>query len=129
MIKNLGRYDMGIRVVDLIADSDDFGAHFNLVSRRNKGMTTIHLGMKSIHWGKIVGILTHEITELVLTEMGLRYIPSPDLSEDNGGYLFSMNHTQFSEVTARVGLFLASALPDVRKYFDWLQKKRAAKKK
>jgi hypothetical protein len=111
--KLVGIFDAGTRNVELyIREGRD--AEFHLQPEKNQ-QAKITLGTADYKWWEIMSNLTHEITEFVLTDMGLRYAPAPDISQDNGNYYFAMSHTQFSEVTARVGLFLSEAMPVLRR--------------
>lgn len=114
MSKSLGIFDAGIRNVELFV-RPGVDAEFSLQPREGK-QAKITIGIEEKWWG-VVANLTHEIVELQFTDMGLRYMPAPDVARDNGAYLFSMNHTQFSEATARAGLFLSKALPVLEKYY------------
>lgn len=75
-------------------------------------------------WGRCVGLLLHEAMEFAAVFNRVRYTASPDASADNGLYHFCMTHTQFAEVVAEAGWFLASALPALSKVYNREHRKR-----
>ncbi len=111
--KFLGSYDAGLRFVDLYARKGTC-AEFDMQPKKGKN-ARISVGIDD-RWWVVFSTLVHEITEFTYADMGLRMIPGPDIARDNGAYFFAMNHTQFSEATSRVTLFLAEATPDLQQY-------------
>src|SRR6266436_4261514 len=105
--KFLGCFDAGTRNIELYARKGDC-AEFNLQPEGKQARITVGIDMR---WWETLGCLVHEAAELICTDMGFRYVPAPDIAKDNGSYYFAMNHTQFSEVATRVGLFLSQAVP------------------
>ncbi len=118
--KFLGSYDAGIRFVDLYARKG-INAEFHMQPGKGKN-ARITVGVDG-KWWVVFSNLVHEITELTYADMGLRMIPGPDIANDNGAYAFMMNHTQFSEATARITLFLAEAVPDLQQHHKKNRKK------
>ena len=110
--KPIGVFDAGTRNVELYI-REGCGAEFHM-QPSEKDQARITIG-RDQEWLQIIGCLTHEIMEFTLANLGLRFSPAPDISQDNGSYYFSMNHTQFSEATIRAGLFLAVAIPALKK--------------
>jgi hypothetical protein len=118
--KFLGSYDAGMHFVDLYARSGG-DAEFRMQPEKGKN-ARITVGIDACWW-VVFSSLTHEITELTYTDMGLRMVPGPDISRDNGNYTFVMTHTQYSEAMARVGLYLSMAVPDLQQYWKKKQPK------
>ncbi len=118
--KFLGTYDAGLRFVDLYVRSGA-DAEFRMQPEKGKN-ARITIGIEG-RWWVVLSCLVHEITELIYTDMGLRMVPGPDIARDNGAYFFAMNHTQFSEATARVSLFLSEAPADLQQYHRKNRKK------
>lgn len=124
-VKFLGTFDAGMRFVDLYARPGG-DAEFGMQPGKGKNTARITVGIDNTWW-IVFSCLIHEITELTYTDMGLRLVPGPDISRDGGAYVFLSNHTQFSEATARVGLFLADAVPALQQY--WRKKNKKSKEK
>lgn len=80
---------------------------------KQPAIISVGAGGPNAEWRFAVGILLHEAGEFVAVRMGLRYRPSGEFAMDNGSHVFLMTHTQYSELTARVGEFLAECLPDL----------------
>lgn len=120
--KFLGTHDAGLRFVDLYARPGG-SAEFRMQPGEGKN-ARIMIGIDD-HWWVVFSALVHEIVELTYLDMGLRYVPGPDIANDNGAYAFFMDHTKFSEATARAGLFLASSVPGLLQYW----KKKSKNKK
>lgn len=122
--KIVGTYDLGGESVQLALREGDGG---DWDSRTPEGrMPLLRVGDDgSDSWPGVVGVLLHEAEELVSARMGLRFRPNPDFAGDNGSYVFLMTHTQYSELTARVGLFMAVCLPDLaRAWGQWRKVKK-----
>lgn len=120
--KIVGDYNLGSIQAQVVL-RDGYGGEF--YSRPEPGsIPRIKVGMDSgDSWFNAVSILHHEVMELCLYQMGLRYGETPDYARDNGAYLFVMNHTEFSEASARTAIFLAECLPDFKKAWKKFKKK------
>lgn len=121
----VGTYDLGLEQVDLWL-RDGLGADFSMTPEKGR-CPKIQVGMDTGSWQETVGRLHHEAMELTMAKMGLRYGESPDYARDNGASLFVMTHTQFSEASARTGMFLAQALPQFGFAFRKWRSKRKKK--
>jgi len=108
--KRVGYYEIGPTQVELVVKGGN-GGGFDAGAKPGC-VTQIWIGVDG-EWNEVVSVLLHEALEFCFMHAGLRYCPAPDYSDDNGGYLFSMDHTQFSEATARAGGFVAAAIPDL----------------
>ena len=113
----IGRYKLGIRAVDAFFRKGT-GGEFD--SAAESGMAEILIG-KDTAWCETVEIILHELTELVYSDMRLRWRPAPDYSGDNGSYWSMFQHEQFAECTARVGHCMARLLPDAAKLYKKLK--------
>ena len=118
----VGTYDLGAESVVLIL-RPGMGGDFHTRSDPPRKMPCISVGADSGSWQKLVAWLVHEVVEVVMMRMGLRYVPDVDYARDAAGYLFVETHAQHSEVCARVGWFLADCLPDLNK--AWKKWKKA----
>lgn len=110
----VGIYQLGLIDVALYI-RDGNGGNF-LFENRN-GSPYIEIGREQT-WKQAYDTLMHEACEMAFVINGLRYRPSIDHSYDNGAYLFSMNHTQFSEANAQAAGFLLKAVPAFKKAFS-----------
>ena len=115
-------YDLGCRKVRLAFDLKSTGGHFE--TGPADGVAVIGVGLAMEKWADVVGVAAHEALELAFTEAGLRFVPSPDYSRDNGTYRFAMDHSQFAEATARAAYFLAGALPDIAAAWQKAKRKK-----
>lgn len=88
------------------------------------GPSVIHL---SDYAGKepdrITEVLLHEALELAAARLHLRYGNMPSMSRSSADYLFVMTHEQFTEVVARVALFMHAAHPAVLKSAKTINRK------
>jgi hypothetical protein len=117
--KYIGSFDAGTRNVEVYACAED-EAHFHMQPSTKK-QATIMVGINPA-WPIVMGNFLHEILEFTYADMGLRFVPAPDVSRDNGNYFFSMYHTPFSEAAARAGLFLSEAVPSLQQYWKKVHK-------
>lgn len=122
--KIFGTYNLGGEPVQ-VALREGTGGDWETRTQENRMAILRVSGDDPDNWPGMVGVLLHEAEEFVASRMGLRFRPSPDFSGDNGSYTFLMTHTEYSELTARVGLFMAVCLPDLAR--AWGQWGRAKK--
>ena len=116
MMTKVGNYALGTRRVNVFLDPTLVGASFDSRWSDTKGARVI-VGTKGHNWHRVVGNLCHEVGELVLSDLRARWTPDVDYSEGSDGYFFHYNHDIHSEATARVGCFIADALPDISRAF------------
>ncbi len=114
--KIIGVYPMGLAQVELVLREGN-GGEFYTFPEKGK-VARIKVGADQKQWRDVVGVLLHEAFEFTAMQLALRYAPAPDLSRDNGNYLFVMTHTQFSDVSARAGEFISCCLPDLARAWD-----------
>jgi hypothetical protein len=114
--KYLGKFDLGTRAAEVWIDWKQGSAQFWFVD--NEARSRIVIGIISEYFEDVLSNAMHEATEMVYGEMGLRYSPRPEIGNDNGAYFFAMTHTQFSEATARVALFMKHLYPELKKEHD-----------
>ena len=115
-------YNLGCRKVRLKLNPDSTGGSFETAPA--DGIALIEVGIGMDEWAKVAAVAMHEALELAMCEMGLRFRPSPDYSDDNGTWLFVMDHGQFAEAIARAAYFLAAALPDIATAYKKAKRKR-----
>lgn len=108
MTAKVGRYELGTWTVTLYLNPNEGGGSFDAVS---DGIEIVVGGKRP--WAGVVGVLVHEAMELCLSDMRARFKPDIDYADSADGYLFAMNHEQFSEACARVGIFVASCINDL----------------
>lgn len=122
----VGEFDAGSRVVRILLDPDLCGGSFDL----NPPIAEVIVGLGSKKWPRVLSILMHELLELAYVDLCCRYAPTPDYAADSAAYLFSMNHTQFGEATARVAWCMAKCVPEVSRAFEkWMKPAPAPKKR
>lgn len=117
--KIVGNYPLGPLNVQLVLREGTGGEFWT--NPDEAGVPLIKVGADHEGgWTRVVEITLHEALELVMTLRGHRLIREPDYAHDSAGFLFVMDHSQFSEVTAQTGMFLGAALPDLnRAYKKW----------
>lgn len=121
--KIIGVYPIGIIQVQLVLREGVGGEYYTFPETGS--LSRIKVGADHKQWRDVVGVLLHEAMEFTAMHLALRYAPAPDLSMDNGNYLFVMTHTQFSDVCARAGEFVSCSLPDLGR--EWGKWKKQAK--
>lgn len=125
MKKFIGTFSLGCESVRLYANSES-GGSFSTGPEDN-GTATMTIGLHQRAFWQVVAVLLHEAMELACVRAGLRYVPCLDYAKDNGSYLFSMSHTQFSEATAWASMLVEPAIPLLKK--EWRKHQKALAKK
>ena len=110
---------------------DDYGGSFrNNCEPDSDALPLIQVGFGEGKWGQCVEILLHEAFECAAMHVGCRFQPAPDYGNEQSGYTFIIQHVHFSEITARAGMFMADALPDLADAFNrWNRLKQRQSKK
>jgi hypothetical protein len=114
MRKLVGTYRNGGRNVRLFWRRGEGGSFIVAPTKR---LPEITVGIDGQFWEDVVGWLIHEAAEMAAYDLSCRWTPSPDFSYESSGYLFVMNHNQFSDVLARAAMFISKALPDLAKIY------------
>lgn len=117
-MKPLCKISMGHESVNLTIRSGS-GGEFTLDT------ATITIGIDYDDRQGLLDVLLHETMEYVLTRKGLRYYPCVDMANDQGAYVFMLNHAQFSDCCGAAAMFLLEAEPKLT--IAW-QKKQKTKK-
>lgn len=116
----IGRYQLGTRNVDLFWRKEGGGSF--AAAPLDNGAAKMTIGFEG-EWADVVTALLHESTEMAMYDCRCRWRPSPDFGNDHGGYLFTMTHEQFCEVTGRVAYFLKDCFSSVAKAYRKHKKK------
>jgi hypothetical protein len=120
--KTVGTYDIGYIPVKIILTDGANGASFYNPSE----ISTIEIGGDQ-EWMSILDTLLHEIYEFQYDKMQCRYSANENMSDTHDKYLFVFNHIQFSDSCAKVGEFMAVALPDLLSAWKaWRKKSKTA---
>lgn len=118
--KIIGVYSYQLGQVEIVARAG-IEAEFQFISRAGS-CPRITVGFDAT-WSRVVGYLFHEVFEFLMATALFRYECSEDLGKDQGGYLFLMNHGQFSDICTKAAMILSQALPDAaREHEDWRKK-------
>lgn len=99
--KIIGIYDLGFEQAQLVL-REDIGGEFYCIPEKGS-IARIKIGADQQHWSQIVAVLLHETFELLVMRAAGRWSPCSHLSRDHAAYLFSFNHTQFSDICAKQG--------------------------
>ena len=121
-MKKIGQFDFGTRSVNLFWKEGTGGAFY--MNHESDGQARIVLGVNERSWGAQVAVLLHEALELAMADHACRFNPAPDYSWDSANYLFVMNHPQFSEIVARVGLYVSNCLPALSQVYKAQNKRK-----
>jgi len=113
--KVLGEFELGLRRVKLIATNEN-GGSFTCLPKT--GSAEIRVGIKTEKWHQCLSILLHEAIEFICVEMGFRFYPNLDMSKDSNRLYFFFQHSDFSEIIARAGEFIASASKVLKKVWE-----------
>lgn len=123
----VGVYQLGSENVRLIMAHDKNGGRFWACPDHEKA-ATIEVSAGQDNWWQVVAVLMHEANELAYYRAGLRFSKTPDYANDNGSYLFVMDHTDFSEANARAAHFLTKALPNLATAWNRWKRVKPCKK-
>ena len=110
-LRVVGTYQLGSHMVQVVFREGVGGEYFVLPG--DIPHPRIKVGADQRDWSDVVEVLLHEAMEQEMEDLGYRWEPTNSVSRDRLGMMFVMRHPEFSEVCARVGLFLAVCLPDV----------------
>jgi len=122
----IGIYEIGYERVQVVFRAG-LGGEFYLCPRDGK-IPRIVIGADQDRWSEVVTVLLHEAMEMIILRVGGRYKPTNRIMSDHGCYLFCFDHDQFSDACARVGEFMASALPEVGTAWKKWKRKTAGNK-
>jgi hypothetical protein len=119
--KTVGTYDIGcIPIKIILTDGRNGASYYNPTE-----ISTIKIGADQ-EWSGILDTLLHEIYEFQYDKMQCRYSANECMSDTHDKYMFVFTHVQFSDSCAKVGEFMAMALPDL--LGAWKKWTRAGKK-
>lgn len=117
----IGVVQLGHEQVDVYL-REGTGGEFYTVPEKGR-LPRIKVGADQC-WKDVISVLSHEAMEFSMMRTECRFTPGSDFARDHAGYLFVMNHTQFSEANARTAWFLADAIPAAgAAYRKWKKKK------
>lgn len=115
----VGSYYLGREYVDVILTEENGGCYY--LAPEKQRPPRIKIGIQD-DWQETVSIVLHEIQELCMDKLRCRYDATNNMANDHSSYLFILDHITFSDVCARVGKFLADALPDIAKKYSEFKK-------
>jgi hypothetical protein len=121
----VGQYDLGSRRVNVFGEPDSESGSFNTAP--SSGITEILVGFSARSQGDLIVVLLHEAEELVLHDLRLRFQHDVDEAMGSDRFIFILDHSQFSEVCGRVGLFMNECQRDVCLAYRKFNKKRRTK--
>ena len=122
-MKHIGSFSFGHEYIDIYLHK---GTDGEFESHQGAGKCAkISIGADCESLNKLFDILFHEVLEYAMWREGCRYSPDDDAAEDCGSYLFSMNHPQFSNVSAKASMAIMECMPKLtRAYIKWQKRKR-----
>lgn len=116
----VGTFQAGYENIQLVLRSGTGGEFFFLPD--GEGCPRVKVGADGT-WFQVFHWALHEIYEAVLARERARFGPSIATANNHDSYIFVMDHTKFSEVTARVADFMVAAMPALGKAFKGWHKK------
>lgn len=117
----VGQYRLGLRNVRVFINPEDSNGSV-YVHPKDNGSAKITVGAES-SWGTVFGIFLHEVYELTLIDLNVRYKKDPSFSNQSSDYIFFLSHNELNEAHERIGEFLADAIPDFQAVYKKLKKK------
>lgn len=119
--KIVGTYRLGGQMVQVVLRKGAGGKCYPMPG--DIPYPRIEVGADQETWAEVVAVAMHEAAELVCSYLHYRYEPTNMDGNDLLSLVFIMTHPQFSELCARVGMFLAACLPDLAKAWkEWKKK-------
>lgn len=123
--QTVGTYYIGHEQIQVVLREGMGGEFFSCPERGS--VPRMKIGADSCSWPYIVGTVLHEAFEFQMSMRSCRLEPADDLGRDHAQYIFLMKHPQYSDICARVGQFMADALPDISR--AWSKWKRNTKRR
>ena len=118
--KHLGVFRLNHENVDVYYWPHSFGGEFyfapDLINKPR-----IKIGVCYSTFEEVLNVALHEAYEAVMTWHRLRFMLSGGCGSSDG-YTFILTHPQFTEVTAKVAVFIADVYEPLRKV--WLAEKK-----
>lgn len=122
MEQELGVYELGLFKVKVFMRNGR-GGNFKCIDE-NADCPTIRIGMDQ-EYRQVFLDMCHEAFEVASTMLSARYMQTNDVSGDNGIFIFVMDHTLFSNISAYAADFIYNLGDDLRKaYKEWHSKKK-----
>lgn len=121
----IGTYQLGYRWVDLFADPEEMGGNFFFMPDDTYSHSRIRVGFRYECIDDCWCVLFHEAMEAIITEMECRYKPtSCYISGASDIYRFYFDHNQFTEIAARLAMFIKACIKDFEAAFDLIQEEK-----
>jgi len=117
--KVIGSYLIGGEYAELVL-REGTGGEFYLTPEEGH-IPRIKVGADYSDWQDVLGVLIHEAVEMALARVKCRYTPEDDFGDDHLGFLFVVEHKDFSDACSRAGMFIAAAQDDLRR--EWKKRK------
>lgn len=122
----IGRYQLGWRMVNLYVMPDRTGAWFNLC--RNKREAEIHCGLDCHDPAEAFAWLCHEVLEMAMDDERCAFRPKAFVDSASDLYRFVMDHNEFTEVAAKASFFIYVCMADFKKAHAVRKKKPRRKR-
>lgn len=119
--KIVGSYGMGWDQCQIVLREGD-GGEFWLIPEMGS-IPRIKVGADD-SWENIVGVLCHELLELIFVMQRVRFERTNITGMGHDGYVFMFDHNQFSDAVMRLGNLVSICLPDVHKVWKNFNKKK-----
>lgn len=117
--KRVGEYKIGAESVEVFI-RDGNGGEFYFMPEPGR-LPRIKIGGDQ-SWNEVMATVLHEAMEYAFCRSQLRFSPAPEISPDNGSYMFCMNHTQFSVAVGSIASFVADLVPDLQRAYKKFSK-------
>ena len=118
--KIIGIFSLGFEDCELVLREGTGGEFYNCPGKGE--IPRVKIGADVKEWRDLVAVLLHEAMEFALNRLRCRYSCSYDFGNDAGGYIFVLDHPQFSDCCARAAEFLALSLPVLAKEWPKFQR-------
>jgi hypothetical protein len=101
----LGTFELNHEKIDLFVDRESDGGAFNL-NPEEKPRGYIRIGLLYDDWDACLDTLLHEVYEYQLARMGCRYDSTNSTGTTMDGFLFVLDHQQFTHMHCVAASFL-----------------------
>jgi hypothetical protein len=125
MKKLLGTYFLGYESIRVFTDAKSRDGEAQLPGKwQNAGtvlLAEITIGL-NLSWQETVETMLHEAFEYAAIKQNCRFVGSAWANSSPSRGLFVLDHEQFSEICAQVGVFTAEVLPELAGVWKALHK-------
>lgn len=116
----IGTYQLGWRYVDVIACPDETGGSFCWMPDGNeRSRIRVGFNYSAGEIETVFAILVHEALEALIEDQNCRFRPTSTFVRcASDVYVFHFDHNQFTDIAAKLGVFLWEIREDFKAAFE-----------